>query len=194
MASENVTCVLRERRLVEAFAERLDIRDAVKATGYSKPSIRAKLRKRDDMQNLLLEKMEAVSAESKLNALYVRQFIHDILELCPTDHFTLAPDGSYMIAPEQFSELDPRVKRLVEKVELKFVRGVPVYSIEFISKSSALSLAARYTLVQKVEAEVRAVPWDQLCGPAEPLTEDIVEERLQQEADLLPMLNRPSSE
>lgn len=110
------------------------------------------------------EKLDAHSEACALKAQYIRDYMYDVLELCPTDHFALAPDGGWMVDPAGFNSLPFRVKRLIEGVELRMVGGRAYLSVKFISKTTILALAARYTMTQKVEATITTVPWDRIAG------------------------------
>jgi hypothetical protein len=125
------------------------------------------------------------TAVSQLKAEYVREYIMGVLELCPTDYFEFDADGDWVTSIEKLSRAPVEVRRLVESVEFKTRKnheGKPekTLKVTFLSKSSALSLAARYTLVQRIEAAVTTVPWDEIAGARarQGSVEDDVQSRL----------------
>jgi hypothetical protein len=173
----------KERVFVAEYVKRYNRRTAAEAAGYASEQAsswqilfgeaRYKL-----VRVAIMERIAEVEAKATLQADYVRDYIYSILELCPTDYFTLGPDGEWMIDPKQFKELPLEVKRLVEGVEAKFIRGQLIFKVQFLSKTAALAMAARYTLTQKAEVEVKgAVPWDEIAS-AEKEAEDPIERRI----------------
>jgi hypothetical protein len=117
-----------------------------------------------------------LEGKSELRAEYVRQFIFDVLELCPTDYFIPALGGGWLIDVDSFRDLPFKVKRLIEDVELRQIRGERFFAIRFVSKTAVLQLAARFTLAQKVDVNVSNVPWDKIAQP--PSRAEEVEQRL----------------
>ncbi len=142
-------------------------------TGRLMPKVYAEITRR-------IAELEFVS---ELKAEYVRQYIKDVLELCPTDFFLPAPEGGWLIAQGDYGKLPHSVKRLIESIELRNIRGNTFLAVQFVSKSASLAMAARYTLTQHIDATVTAVPWDQLMQEVKDssgTTEDAVEERVNQ--------------
>lgn len=128
------------------------------------------------VRDLIKEKLLDWQAVSLLKGEYVREYIHSILELCPTDHFILAEDGEWAIDPEKFRELPHNVKRLVESVETRIVRGRVYYSVKFLSKTAALAMAAKYTLTQSVEVTSKqSPPWEVIAGKLEQRAQKSIE-------------------
>lgn len=167
----------RQRRFVEEYVVSFDSKDAARAAGYSGTPAK-KLQNHVGVQAAVDEKLAELAAKSELKAEYVREYILSILELCPTDYFMTGPRGEWMIDPELFKTLPHEVKRLVDSVELKIYRGEATFCVKFISKQAALAMAARYTLVQKVDARVTQVPWDELAKEAEREVADPIAQRL----------------
>lgn len=98
---------------------------------------------------------------SVLNGEYVREYIKGIMELCPTDFFYLGEDGDWYIDPAEFRKLPQEVKRYVEGVELRMTRSGPRIKVNFVSKTAALAMAARYTLTAKEELKLN-FPWQEI--------------------------------
>lgn len=126
-----------------------------------------------DVAEAVERKLKEYEATTQLTGEFVRQLIVDILQLCPTDYFAIAEDGDWCIDPCEFAKLPHCVKRLVESVEMKWVRGTRVYKVCFISKTAALALAVKLTSVQKHELHVvQPVPWDEIQGvPHDPVAD-----------------------
>jgi len=159
----------RKMEFAKEYAVNFDAKAAAEAVGClsgeeKKPSIRQRVE----------EIASDLSVSSDLRAQYVRSYIFAVLDFCPTDYFFVAEDGDWKIDPDQFRQLPVEVKRLVESVEMRCVRGRPYVSVKFVSKTAALKLAAAYTLTQKIQAEVRVVPWDEVAK----VDVDSVEDRI----------------
>jgi hypothetical protein len=138
----------KERRKVEEFCE-----NPTRKLPGNNPLVHVAVEKR----------MDVLDGESKLRACYVRDYIYDVLELCPTDYFQLAPNGDWCISPRDFDQLPKEVKRLVEGIELRRQGPFQYVKVSFLSKQAALALAARYTLTQKAAVSVSAgLPWAEL--------------------------------
>jgi phage terminase small subunit len=169
---------LRQRAFVEEYSAHFCLLRAARNAGYARGNSANRLLKRCNIQRALQAKLEERSLVSDLTANYVRDYIQSILEFHPTDYFILGPDNCWMIDPETFRNLPHEVKRLVDGVEMRIVAGRCMFTVNFISKAAALSLAARFTLTQKVQAEVSQVPWEEICGQLDEEAEDSVEAML----------------
>jgi hypothetical protein len=159
----------KERRFAAEYAVHLDRASAKEAVGNVRP-----------IKPLLERTLEEHTKVSALKAEYIREYLLGVLELCPTDYFEFDEDGDWVTSMEKLSRAPQEVRRLVESVEFKTVRGERTLKVTFLSKTAALSLAARYTLVQKIEAAVTQVPWDAIGGvrARQGSVEDDVEARL----------------
>lgn len=162
-----------ERKFVEAYLEHCDVKRAKLEAG-----VRKDMRK-DVIVNLAIQQgMDQLGEESKLRAIYVRDYIYDVLELCPTDHFFPAPNGDWCIDPQSFACLPHEVKRLVESIEYRtLARGETFFKVNFVSKKAALAMAARYTLVERHSVKVAQLPWEELMK-AEQEAQVTVEQKL----------------
>lgn len=161
----------KQQRWVDEYVVAMDERAANKVAGKIRRSNPA-------VEEAIQHHLELIHDESLLKAEYVREYILDILELCPTDYFTWGPKDEWMIDPEQFKKLPRQVKRLVDSVETRIVQGVPIFKVNFISKQAALVLAAKYTLTQKVDLSISSPPWEQLAREAQDEARDPIEDRL----------------
>jgi phage terminase small subunit len=172
----------RERVFVREYTEHLDGRRAAKVAGYSSGG---------DMAYKLLNTPPYVAvraevdrvlavreAESELRGEYVREYIVDVMEFCPTDYFTISPDGGWTIEEDRWRDVPHKYKRLVEGIELKFVGRRAVLCVKFVSKTAALAMAAKYTLTQKLAATVSSVPWERIAKELEVEGRDAIAERL----------------
>lgn len=140
-------------------------------------------RKFTSVVSLILEKrMRDAEFASKLTPEYVREYLLGVLEFCPTDYFTPAEDGGWLCDPDTFSRLPHEVRRFVDHVEYRRVRGNQFLAVTFVSKTSALTIAAKYVLTQKIAVAAAVVPWDQLAAEA-PALDDDVERRLDAAAE-----------
>ena len=123
------------------------------------------------MQTSIAQQMAMRDSVSILKAEYVREYLLSVLEFCPTDYFIPAEEGGWTITLDGFKALPTYVKRLIEDIEYRVIRGQMFLAVRFVSKSQALSLAARYTLPSKVilstdTAPVATINWDDVVRPA----------------------------
>lgn len=182
----------RQRRFAEEYTIDCNPTRAARALGY-KGANRISHRYLNGpyyrpLQRDIERRLKEREAVSELKADYVRDYIHGALEFCPTDYFVLADDGDWCIDPTKFSELPERVKRLVESVESRYVHGRRYFTVKFVSKTAALSLAAKYTLTQNINAQVAVVPWDKIAQALENNACDDIEQQLEQLDRELPAL------
>lgn len=127
--------------------------------------------------------MDKREADSRLTAKYVKDYIHTALDFCPTDWFTPGEKGTWEIDEESYKSLPTEIKRLIEEVEFRQRTNeqtgetTTVLKIRFVSKTAALSVAAKYTLTQKIEATMTTINWDDLYR-LEGREKDDVEEQI----------------
>lgn len=188
---------VRQRRFIDEIVKHGNATLAARAVGYRGAASAGKQLLHDpkyqEVQAELEKRLEELEKESVLSAEYIRKYILDILELCPTDYFTVGDRGEWMIDPEAFRKLPHEIKRLVDGVEVKIVRGEVIFKVNFLSKQAALTLASRYTLVQKLDHRVAAVPWDELAADAERESEDPIAKRLADLDKLLAIQESPEA-
>lgn len=105
---------------------------------------------------------------SALKAEYVKQYVHDVMEFNPLEFFEASDNGGWEISIEAFNKLPKRVTRLIEEFEYVQKEGkegegtTTKVWLRIVSKTAAMTTAARYTLTQKIEAEMRGVDWNQV--------------------------------
>lgn len=131
----------------------------------------SKMLQRPRVRAIVEALMRQHEAECKLNASYVRQFIHDVLEFCPAMCFEPGRRaGSWRLRAEEVQKLPPAVQRLIVSVSVVVdPQGTEWFDVKFVSKEKALELAARYTLIQKIEANIsERPPWEQIGGAPSP--------------------------
>ncbi len=173
----------RQRLFVHEYAVDANKERAAKAAGYSSAGSYARGNAGRVMDypevreaaTALLARREQLT---ELKAEYIREYILSILELCPTDHFMPAMGGGWQVDEATFQNLPHEVKRLIECVELRQIRGERFFAIKFVSKNAALALAARFTLVQKIDATVTEVPWKEVVKLAGKKDIDTIEQKL----------------
>ena len=161
---------MQRRRYADVYAVAFDAAAASRAAGY--PRTRTPL-----WRGLAVEvkqRLAEYAARSALDADYARQLVLDAAEFCPLDYFTPSPagDGTWEANDQQLRDLPHRYRRLLSVVPAG--AGAPGYRVTFVPKAHTLALAARYSLTEKHEATVVAIPWDRLVGDHEPSVEDEV--------------------
>lgn len=143
------TLTPKQQMYVLEYCTDLNRERAARSTGYDRkfgPLKWTKGRVQRAIDVKLLERAERTELDSD----YVREYIKSVLDLCPTDYFTIGEDGDWMIDPEQFRQLPMEVKRLVDGVELRQNKLGTFFKVNFLSKAAALAMAAKFTLVQKI--------------------------------------------
>lgn len=152
-----------ERRYVEEYCIDCD-RDAVAGRLGLGAGDGLSIFRQPAVQAAIKAKLLEEGQYSALKAEYIRDYVFHLLEFCPTDYFDLAPDGSWVVTPEKFAQVPRKVKRYVQSVEVRRYGNEQQCVVKFVSKADALRLAAKYTLVEKVEHDhhVTLVPWDSL--------------------------------
>jgi hypothetical protein len=104
------------------------------------------------------EKLEELWQTEKLEPAQVLQYIHDVLNFQPIDWFAPGEDGGWLCTLEDYRLLPSRVKRLIESATAKQTtletgEGTSTHAtveMKFVSKETALRLAAKYQLDPKV--------------------------------------------
>ena len=177
-----------ERRYVAEYCVSLSTEAAAAASGLREDTIN----RNGSVAQSIEDTLAVREQNSELRAEYVREFVLDILELCPTDYFIYAPDGGWMIDPEDFKKLPHKVKRLVEGVELRTYRGQVIFTVRFLSKQMALALAARLTMTERDGSAGSMIPWDQVVTKAALTASKTVEEKLKDMEAELPPAQVPS--
>lgn len=173
-----------QRAVVDEYGNCVDPATTARALGVDKKLVDHALNQ-PNVVAAATEKLIERSERTELTADYIRGYIYELLELCPTDHFTTAEDGTWMIDPEQFKKVPKEIRRLVESTELKKVGKDWLLVVKFMSKSAALSLAAKYSLVEKHSHDVNLKlmpPWDDIARDVRVLTEEDEIERAIAEA------------
>lgn len=167
-----------ERAFVAEYVIDKDIKLAAQRAGC-KPRRGHYMYKKPVVQQALAEQLIKLEGAALLKAEYIRNYVYGVLEFCPIDYFDLGPDGDWCIDPEAFKQLPQQIKRYVEGVEIRTVGGRKYFKVNFISKASALSMAAKYTLTQHIDVTSHTMAWDDLVKPAV-APEDPVEARIAQ--------------
>lgn len=175
---ENEPLDFQQRAFVAQYMLSFNKREAGRAAHESP----AKMLRDPAVIRALETQVAKLEQQSELTAEYVREYVRQIMEFCPTDYFFMADDGDWRIDPREFAKVPAHVRRLVESVEMKYVRngsGVRerVYSVRFVSKTAALGIAVKLTTSQKFSGNLGGVPWEAIAeAPV-----DAVERRLEEE-------------
>ena len=172
-----------QTRVVEEYADRCDIRRTANALDVGRGVVEKEVIKPHVAKAVGLKLAERAE-RSELKADYVRSYVYGLLEMCPTDHFSMNEDGDWVVDPDQFRKVPQEIRRFVSEVEIvrdKF--GRTSMKVKFVSKSQALAIAAKYTLTQKYEMDVNhRVPWDQVAISHDSVNPDADIEKALEEA------------
>jgi hypothetical protein len=135
----------------------------------------------------LEREMAHLEATSILKAEQVRRYIHTVLQFCPGDYFKPGGRGGWLISEEAYDQLPREIRMLVEDMQLrtktvKLANGTEVEErlllVRFVSKNLAMTLAAKYALVEKHPSAVQIVQtnWHDLAGDGWDLVDPVEEE------------------
>lgn len=170
---------------VKHYVKRFSLADANRAMGYTG---KAHLIRRPVVQAMVVRATNELNEKCELDAKYVRDYIRDILEFCPGDWCNPAPDGSWVISQQAYSSLPQNVKRMIEGFE---VYSDGTFKVNFMSKTAALALAAKLTVVQQASSPDRLqIPWDDISRHATLDAERAIDERIAAELALDPVNGR----
>jgi hypothetical protein len=142
-------------------------RRAAMAAEYDSPYAATFLMNKPRVVKSVEQQLEEREKAAELKGAYVRDYILDILEVCPGDYFQPSPLGGWVISIDGYRDLPRNVKRLVEEVLFVVLDGVTMMQVKFISKRVALAMACRYTLLHNGEKEKHSISWDQIAAPLE---------------------------
>lgn len=119
------------------------------------------------------DKMAALEERSMLTAEYTRRFMYDVLSVNLLNYFEPGENGAWELTMSAVKSLPPEVAVLIESFEqvtinLKGGGQIKKLLVKLISKTAALALAARYTLVAKhsIQASPQMVDFMELAKRA----------------------------
>jgi len=164
----------RQQKYIDHYLLHRKPEEAARTAGYSTPGVMG-YKLLDPKQFPLVAKAcsEALAEQSKrtlLKADDVLRYIHSAIEFNPLKWFIASEDGDWIITEENYRSLPDEVGKLIEKVTRK-VKEVEVngetkrevwFKVEFVSKTVAMSLAAKHQLGEKMTVTTVSVNWDDL--------------------------------
>lgn len=168
-----------EHAVADEYTHSFDVKKAAEVVDRTNGRVAQTLAE-PAVQRWISDKLVERERRSELKADYVREYIHSILELCPTDYFSQLPNGMWCVDPEDFKKVPKQVRRLVESVELKLDKksNEIILNVKFVSKSQALALAAKYTLIEEHNVNVSQVPWAEIAADVKILDIDPIEQEI----------------
>jgi hypothetical protein len=129
----------------------------------------------------------------------VLRYIHAAMFFCPADHFDPGGKGGWLISQEGYRNLPPEIRCLVDEMEMRTVKtpagSVSTLWVRFVSKATAMTLAAKHQLGEKV-AVTQTHPWWEILangipdGPVEDEVEIEIERRLSERSASEAPVNR----
>lgn len=179
--------------------------EAARRAGYANPAVEGSKLVNPNQYPLVAMEYEKVLQErrnaAKLSGDGVLEYIHNTMTFEPLKFFSPGKNGRWEITLEGLKALPREIGMLIEHVEvvdLELPDGTKVQkaSVRLVSKTVAMSLAAKHQLGEKVSVSgtVVHVNWDELAtmqqrrlAQAEEVkTVDPVEQRIEQERKALP--------
>jgi hypothetical protein len=138
---------------------------AARVAGYAHPDVAAAKLLNPDCYPLVVAEVKKALARKELvaerKADDVLRYIHAAMFFCPADYFDPGGRGGWLISQEDYRNLPPEIRCLVEEMELRTVKtpagSVSTLWVRFVSKATAMTLAAKHQLGEKVS--VTRHPW-----------------------------------
>lgn len=107
---------------------------------------------------------QAIEEKCILDAVGIRTYLHTAMQVSLVDYFLPGDDGGWLISLEDFRNLPQHVKMLVESCEMHTTKTVmkdgaqqvvSMLWVKMVSKTVAMTTAAKYGLVEKHQVETK---------------------------------------
>lgn len=114
--------------------------------------------------------LKKVQEGAILKASDVLRYIHTVMTFKPVDWFLPGGDGGWLTSMEDFRMLPDDIRQIIEEVEFRSIERDGVITtvawIRFVSKTSAMALAARHQLGEKKDTNItiNQIDWTKLLG------------------------------
>ncbi len=121
----------------------------------------------------------------------ILRYIHAAMFFCPADHFDPGGKGGWLISQEDYRNLPSEIRCLVEEMEMRTVKtpagSVSTLWVGFVSRTTAMTLAAKHELGETVAVSQTSPWWEILAngirdGPVEDEVEIEIARRQAQQA------------
>lgn len=199
---------LTDRQLVfvEEYLVDSDAKRAAIAAGYSPKTAEAigsqllNHSKYKHVQKLIEKKRAERSARMEKKGEDILRYIHTLMFFQPLQYFSPGDRGTWLISEEGLRNLPPEIGCLIEEVELVEIESdagtMRKARVRLMSKTQAMTLAAKHQLGEKVNATHLHVNWDELFGATNSPTNSVdpVEERIRAYRPSLPNPNNLGKE
>jgi hypothetical protein len=179
---------------------------AASAAGYKNPAVLACFLQDERKYPLVVRAIREARARKELAAERkaddILRYLHTAMYFCPADYFDPGGNGGWLINRENYRNLPPEIKCLVEEMETRTIKTragtVHMLWVRFVSKSTAMTLAAKQQLGDKIHTTFTpAIDWARLWNGPSSYEVDPVEERIRQvellNPDTRPMLPPPAT-
>lgn len=167
-----------QMRFAEAYVRHGQKAKAAQEAGYSNPGPTATRLTNPDEYPLvcryIADLREAQDKKSNLKPNDVLRYIHNVMTFNPLLFFEPGDgDGMWQISEERYKELPQEVAQLIEELQVRTVRlgkgdnakEMKVYKVRLVSKTVAMTLAAKHQLTETSEVIHHHVNWDELAKP-----------------------------
>lgn len=154
----------KHRMFVAEYVKDLDGPRAAAAVGFKNPASAACKLLNPEISPIVVsairDAIDKMETRCELTAEYVRDYIQTAMEFKPGKWFKAGEGGGWLISEEAYKLLPDKIARLIEEMELKeMTKELPDGSIttlkflrvRFVSKTVAMTTAAKYTLTQRLE-------------------------------------------
>ena len=114
--------------------------------------------------------LKEINDKAILSASQVLRYIHTVMTFKPVDWFLPGGDGGWLVSMEDFRVLPDEIRQIIEEVEFKTVtredETTTMAWIRFVSKTTAMALAARHQLGEKKDTNItiQQIDWTSLIG------------------------------
>lgn len=164
----------RQRRWIAEYLIDMNASRAAAVAGYRHPDVAGSKLLNARKYPLVVAEVQRAMARKELvaekKADDVLRYIHTAMFFCPADYFDPGGNGGWLIDREDYRALPSAIKCLVEEMEcihLTSRDGTTTTRlwVRFVSKATAMTLAAKHQLGEKVVVH-QGVDWDSLLSAA----------------------------
>lgn len=167
---------LKQRVFISEFIKDFNGTRAAEVVGFKEPA-KAAERMLDPIRSpvvvaVIRQYVNRIEATNDLKAEYVRDYLYTVMEFKPGLYFKPSDGGGWSISEEAYNFLPEKIQRLVEEVEVREVSRVNPQTnetttarflwVKFVSKTTAMVTAARYTLTSLTPPGEAPVDFDKL--------------------------------
>lgn len=145
--------------------------EAARKAGFSQPDVYACELLNPSRFPLVVKAVQKGLAEREAKAVKtgddILRYIHTAMFYNPLQFFEAGEKGGWLLSEEKYKEIPPQLGCLIEEIERREVitdsGSVVKFWVKLVSKTVAMSLAAKHQLGEKISVNHLHVNWDDLA-------------------------------